>query len=148
MTNERVQGLQQKLNKATNAQAILKEENLCLKNELYGMKLLMAGSTESITQLQLEKGKLEDASLRQHAKLEAGLLEKQQLQTALCARDAAKDAIQVQLNSVQERGMLLERQLGMKAADWEVACEQLTQARKDAAQHRAAEEQLKQDLDR
>ena len=112
------------------------------------MQKLMAGASDSIHLLQEEKGELQAASEKHRFAFSQATVELEGLRATIASNDAARKALEAQIEAAQERGLLLERQLGMKTADWEVARAQLDHSRKEASDLRAAEQELVQELAR
>eukprot|EP00892_Ulva_mutabilis_P011976 jgi/Ulvmu1/9150/UM005_0248.1 len=131
--------LQKRLDEAIRTQSALQKENEGAATELHGMQQLLSNISGRIMELQTEKEQLQASSQEERAKLEGVMEQLQRLKAAVTSHDAATKAMEAQLESAHERGTLLQRQLGMKTADWEVALEQLGQARKEAAEHEAAQ---------
>lgn len=142
------QGLQQKLDTAAKAQSALEDDKAHLEHEIQNMQKLMAGTSNSIRQLHEERGELKAASEKQNMALSQALAEIDGLQSTAASHDATTKALEAQIDAAEERGMILERQLGMKTADWEVARAQLDHAQNEASRLRIAEQNMSQELAR
>lgn len=143
-----MQALQERLDKATKAEAALKEREASVEAELRNMQKLMAGASDSIHLLEEEKGELQAASGKHRFAFSQATIELEGLRATIASNDAAAKALEAQIEAAQERGLLLERQLGMKTADWAAAHAQLDHSRKEASDLRAAEQELVQQLAR
>ena len=108
----------------------------------------MTGASDSVRQLQLEKENLQSTLKQQGFTLSQASVELEAQRAAIESKSAATKALEAQLDAAQERGMLLERQLGMKTADWEVCTAQLDLAQKETAKLQAAEQELSEELAR
>lgn len=142
------QALQQKLDTAAKTQSALEGHKANLEDELQNMQKIMAGTSGSIQQLHEEKGELQAALGKQSMALSQALAEIDGLRSTAASHGATTKALEAQIDAAEERGMILERQLSMKTADWEVARAQLDTAQSEATKLRAAEQDMAQELAR